>query len=55
MLCTDHRHSQAWAAARASPIIATVSTSYLDFQELLNHAHNYFIMLNLLQLMVPIL
>ena len=40
MPCTDYRHSQAWAAARASPIIAPVSTSYLDFQELLNHAHN---------------
>ena len=40
MPCTDHRHSQAWEATWASPIIAPVSTSYLDFQELLNHAHN---------------
>ena len=55
MPCTDHRHSQAWAAAWASPIIAPVSTSYLDFQELLNHAHSYFILLNLIQLMLPIL
>ena len=31
MPCTDHRHSQAWAAAQASPIIALVSTSYLNF------------------------
>ena len=30
MQCTDHRRSQAWAAARVSPIIAPVlSTSYL--------------------------
>jgi len=28
------------AVARASPIIATASASYLDFQELLNQAHN---------------
>ena len=40
MQCTDHRSGQAWAAARASPIITPVSTSYLDFQELLNPAHN---------------
>ena len=28
MQCTDHRRSQAWAAAQVSPIIAPVSTNY---------------------------
>ena len=45
MTCTDHRRSQAWVVAQASPIIAPVSTSYLDFQELLYHAHHQIFML----------
>ena len=40
MQCADNRRSQTWAAAQASPIIAPPSATYLDFQELLNHAHN---------------